>query len=276
MAKSLILSLSLLLAVVARAQTADCLDRGFVDSLIRHYLTSPDGPLRGNYNDPRWGKYADSVLLICPDAAEAYQLKAIPALKSGDYETAFRLNNKAVQIDPANYLDYRAFLKCIFTKDFEGALADFNKCLESKPTGGLMDHSYRFFAGICYMELGKYREAEESLLKDIALQKEGDANRTPHFNSLLYTGLLYYRMGEMAKARSFFLETVTAYEQHPEANYYLGMIAKKENNTPLAQNYFAIARRSMKTGYRMNEDNIYYANYPGQITIYEIEKEQQR
>lgn len=274
-AKSLILPLSLLLGTALYGQSAACGDPGYVDSLIRHYLTSPDGPLHGNYNDPRWGRYADSVLLVCPNAAEAYQLKAIPALKSGDYETAFRLNKKAAELDSAHYLDYLAFLKCIFTKDYSGALADFNLCITRNPTGGLMDHSYRFFAALCQMEMGNYIEAEQSFLQDIAMQKEGNAERTPHFNSSFYTGLNYFRMGDLAKAKQFFNQTVTGYEQHPEANYYLGLVAQEERNGQLAQHYFAIARRALKTGYRMNEDNIYYANYPGQVTVYEIDKVQQ-
>ncbi|MET0638098.1 MAG: tetratricopeptide repeat protein [Chitinophagaceae bacterium] len=250
--------------------TADCSNNHYRDSLVEHYIRNGAEKLPDSYNNPRWGLYCDSVLMVCPNTAEAYQLKAIPSLKGGDYETAFRLNDKAVELEPRNYLDYRAFLKCIFTKDYNGSITDFKEAEKLSPKGGLMDHSYSFFIGLCYMELGRYQDAEEYFKKDITMQTGGDSLQLPHFNSLFYTGLLYYRMSQFSKAKKYLEDCVGVYEQHPEANYYLAMIAGQEGNKAQKIRYLDIAKKALRNGYRLNEDNIYYANYPGQITIHEI------
>ena len=51
------------------------------------------------------------------------------------------------------------------------------------------------------------------------------------------------------------------------------MLYKRENNSELKNKYLLIAKQSKLQGYGLNEDNVYYAYYPHQITLYEINKE---
>jgi len=211
------------------------------------------------------------VLSICPQVAAAYQLKAVPAIKNGEYKKAFLLDEKAAALDSAQFLSYLGFLKCIFTKDYAGAITDFNRALRIVPGGAEMDHSFYFYLGLCYLELGQYPEAEINFHQDIFSQTNGDSSREIHYNSLLYMGITKSANNELDSAEIYFKKSLQLYPQLPEANYYLALMYKKRKESDAEKKYLEIARTSLLEGYSMNEDNLYYVNYPRQITLYEID-----
>jgi tetratricopeptide (TPR) repeat protein len=255
------------------SNSSDCENGRFRDSLIARYVDSGAEKLPYIYNNPAWGSYLDSVLSICPNVAAAYQLKAVPAIKNGEYIKAYRLDEKATELDSQRYVPYLAFLKCIFTKDYSGAITDFNRANRIIPGGAEMDHSFYFYLGICYLELGKYQEAEVNFDKDIFSQNKGDSTREIHFNTLLYMGITKSENNELDSAELYLKKCLSIYKELPEANYYLALIYKKRNRPDLEKKYLATAQRSIIEGYSMNEDNLYYVNYPKQITLYEVKKE---
>lgn len=283
MAKSLILFLSFLLpAYVGFGQSTmqlqancDCSNKKIRDSLAEHYLDK--GAYRFSYNSNEWQLYCDSLIAICPNIARAYQLKAIPYIKFADYAKAFPLEDKAVELEPKNYTAYRGFLKCIFTKDYEGAIIDFQKAQQLTPNSYEMDHTYPFYEGLCNLELGNYSLAEENFRKDILIQTGGDTSKQNkiHFNTFLYLGLVYYEMKQDERAKDNLQKCITIFREHPVANFYLAMLYKRENNTGLKRKYLDIAKQAKEKGYNINEDNIYYAYYPHQVTLYEINEELQ-
>ena len=73
-------------------------------------------------------------------------------------------------------------------------------------------------------------------------------------------------------AKTYLLKCLAQYKQHPVANYYLAMVYKREKNYALEKQYLLIAKEAFEQGYGINEDNVYYANYPHQIRIYEVEQ----
>jgi len=251
----------------------DCENRKFRDSLIVRYVDSGAEKLPYYYNNPAWGSYLDSVISICPNVASAYQLKAVPAIKNGEYSKAYRLDEKAAELDSPQYVSYLGFLKCIFTKDYTGAIIDFNRAIKIIPGGAEMDHSFYFYLGICYLELGKYRDAEANFNKDIFSQNRGDSTGDIHFNSLLYMGITKSENNELDSAEIYLKKCLHIYKQLPEANYYLAFIYKKKKEANLEKNYLEIAQKSILGGYSMNEGNLYYVNYPRQITLYEVNKQ---
>lgn len=283
MEKSLTLFLSFLLVAQIcicqqmqnKATKSDCYNKQVQDSLIEKYLTN--GAEKNDYNTPAWQLYCDSLIAICPNIAVAYQLKAIPFIKSGDYAKAFPLEDSAVALAPGEFTAYRGFLKCIFSKDYTGAIIDFQKAQQLTPDSYEMDHTYFFYEGLCNLELRNYAVAEKNFMKDIFIQTGGGVNKqsNAHFNTLLYTGILYYEMNDHVKAKEYLLRCLATYRELPDANYYLAIIYKKENNTALTNKYLQIAKQSKLKGYNLNEDNTYYAYYPHQITLFEIEKELQ-
>lgn len=256
----------------ATAVNIDCGNTHTKDSLINRFIDSGAERLLNLYNNPAWESYCDSLIALCPGIAAAYQLKAVPYIKNGAYEKAFALVNKAVELDPRSYTAYRGFLKCIFTKDYEGAITDFQKAQQLTPNGGEMDHTYKFYEGLCNLELGNYAAAEGNLDDDISIQTGNNPKETPHFNSFLYKGILYYEMKRFAGAKEYLQKCLTIFKQLPEANYYLALAYKNTRQPALAKKYLEIAKQSIIDGYSMNEDNLYYAYYPHQVTLYEIEQ----
>lgn len=275
MAKSWLWCLSLLL--VARLGSSQavptnlaekCGSKHYQDSLVAKYIEN--GAHKYSYNDPRWTRCCDSLLAVCPNVAYAYQQKAVPLIKDGKYAEAFALENRAAELDPRAWLAYRGFLKCIFTKDYEGAIIDFQQVARLKPGSREMDHTYPFFEGLCNLELGNYQRAEANFKEDIHQQKGPSGQQAIHFNTLFYVGVLYLEMKDYALAKTYLTQCLKAYPQHPEANYYLGLTYRALGDKSLALRYLVAAQKALASGYRLNEDNIYYANYPRQITAYEL------
>ena len=245
-----------------------CGSKAYQDSLVARYLDR--GAHRISYLSPRWGQYCDSLIAACPNIAYAYQQKAMPLIKCGDYAQAFPLIDKAVALDANRWLAYRGFLKCIFTKDYAGAIADFQRVAKLKPNGREMDHTYPFFEGACELELGHYQRAATAFANDIALQRGHDGQGQIHFNTLFYAGVVAARLKQYAPAQAYFQQCLHAYPQHPEANYYLALTYRAQGQPGAALQYLEAAQRALIGGYRLNEDNIFYANYPEQITEHEV------
>jgi tetratricopeptide (TPR) repeat protein len=242
------------------------------DSLIKRYIDQGADLLPNMYNNPVWQKYCDSIIALCPNTAEAYQLKAVPFIKNGEYEKAMPLYDRAAQVDPGRYTGHRGFIKCLFTKDYESAIADLQKAHQLVPNGYVMDHTFQFYEGLCHLELGNYTPAEQCLKQDIYIQTNGDPKKRPHFNSLLYMGILYYEMGKYDQARTYLLNCLNLYEKLPVANYYLAFVLGRNGNLVAKKQYLEIAKQSYLDGYRMNEDQLYYVNYPHEVKLYEIEE----
>jgi tetratricopeptide (TPR) repeat protein len=252
----------------ARLPAGDCSSKAYQDSLVARYLDR--GAHRISYLSPRWGLYCDSVIAACPNIAYAYQQKAMPLIKCGDYAQAFPLIDKAVALDANQWLAYRGFLKGIFTKDYAGALADFRRIAQLKPNGREMDHTYAFFAGLCNLEMGNYKQAEADFNEDMRQQIGADGRGEIHFNTLYYAGLRALKQQQYPQAQAYLERCLKAYAQHPEGNYYLALAHQAQGQKAAARQHLDTAQRALIGGYRLNEDNIFYTNYPGQITEYEV------
>ena len=253
-----------------RPLAAGCERKTYRDSLIAHYIER--GAEQVSYLDPRWNLYCDSLIAICPNIAIAYQHKAVPLVKDGKWEEAFALENKAVELDPQVWLPYRGYLKVIKTKDYEGGLADFQLAARRTANGREMDHTYPFFEGLCHLKMGNYALAERDFKRDMALQKSSVAEADIHFNSFFYTGILYWKMKNYALAEQHLLQCLKQYAQHPDANYYLGLTYRAQKRETEARQRLTFAQQCLTKGYRLNEDNIVYENYPYQITSYEVQQ----
>jgi len=71
--------------------------------------------------------YIDSALNIVPKASQLWQQKAMPLFKQKKYEIAMPFLDSAVKYDKTkHWLEYRAFIKCIFQKSYRAAIKDFN------------------------------------------------------------------------------------------------------------------------------------------------------
>jgi hypothetical protein len=69
--------------------------------------------------------YLDSALAIMPTNAYYWQQKSMPLYKAHKHELGKPFVDSAVKYDPSHWLEYRAFLKCIYHRTYTDALTDF-------------------------------------------------------------------------------------------------------------------------------------------------------
>ncbi len=246
-----------------------CFDKKYEDSIVHKYLETL--AWEKGYNHADWGLYCDTVIALCPNIAEAYREKAIPHIKYGNYAVAMPLEDKAVALNQGQWLDYRGFLKVIFTKDYAGAIIDFENSEKNKPFGGLMDHTYSFYLALSYTGLKDFNQAIVHLKKDSSTQKMQNKKNDIHFNTLLYFGIAYYQLNNYTTANYYLAACLQQYNNHPDALYYIGSSNYKLNKKKEATTHLKASLAAIKAGYSMNEDNEAYCNYPYQIAQYEIE-----
>lgn len=267
MVKSFLLFLSLIIVFQAKAQPViDCYSKVVQDSLVHIYEKKAS---KYGFNHPHWEETWDSLLTICPNVAEAYHEKAVAYIRNGDYAKAFEFEEKAVDLDPQRWIAYYAFMNCIFSKNYEKALIEFNRADTLVPNASVMDHTYSFYRGISYLELNELDKAELEFLKDIRQQRRSNEHNDIHFNSLLYLGIVYSEMKEFDKAEKYFRDCLQQYEQLPEANYYLAQTLKIIGNREYSL-YFEKAKQYFSAGFRINEPTEMYVNYPRQISEQEL------
>jgi tetratricopeptide (TPR) repeat protein len=251
----------------ARAQAPFCDNEKAIDSAI-HWISHTY-----SYTGQGWQDACDSLLVICPDLDQVWQMKAMPCIKMGDWHGCFSNLTHAVQINPEGWLGYQAFLKCMFTKDYAGALRDFQRCDTLVRGAGVMDHSYDFFMGICCLGMKDYKGAYTYLKKDVDNQAKRRGNDNVHYVSLYFWGMYQYLNGTYAEAVTTFRRVLKIFPQYPEPSFYLGMTLKKLGKEEEAQVCFRKAREGLLAGYNSNEDQEFYINYPYAIALPDIEEQ---
>src|ERR1700733_6750989 len=93
------------------------------DSIEKKYLDS--GAYNYSYFSDRWNLYIDSAIAITPDDDFLWEEKAMPCFKARKYEVGMQYIDVAVQLNPKRWLEYRAFIKCVFSKTYKDAIVDF-------------------------------------------------------------------------------------------------------------------------------------------------------
>jgi tetratricopeptide (TPR) repeat protein len=262
--KTLFLSLGLLCVYTTRAQNKISLR----DSSESYFSKKTE---HMSYMTREWQLYADSALLIDPTNDEMWQTKGMPYLKSGNYALAFRYYDKAVDLNPKRWLAYRAFCKAMFLKDYSAALIDFEKAGQYPDIPKYtMDHTFYFYQGLCYLESNQPANAIPLFEKSLNQQKTDNSDQSVHYLDLFYLGLAHYHSGDMANAIRFLKQAEAKYTQLPDVLYYLAIIYHQQKNFLLAASYLKKAQMGFDQEYRFTEDNIFYVNYPRQISRTEL------
>jgi tetratricopeptide (TPR) repeat protein len=227
------------------------------------------------YNSSEWQIYADSALLMDAKNDHVWQQKAMPYLKNGDFENWVKNIAHAVEIDPKRWLPYRAFCRLAFMKDYDEALKDLEEAekYNKNEMEYVMDHTYDMYKGLCYLETNRLELAKKHLQKSVDYQLNARGEAWTHYVDLFYLGMVHHLLKDDSRAVYYLDKSLKQYAQFPDANYYKGMILKSLNRPTEALEHLLAAQKAMKNGYRMNEDNEIYANYPLQIGALDIEKE---
>ena len=195
--------------------------------------------------------------------AYLWQQKAMPYYKARKYSVGKSFLDKAVQYDEKRWLAYRGFMKCVFSKDYEGAIEDFETCIRKYGNSYEMDHTYSFYIGLSYLQLNEFEKAEKTLKVDIEEQSKrlGEG----HYLDLFYYGISKYEQQKWEEAIVGFDKSLIQYPDFSDVEYYkaicLARLGKKEEASQL----LIKAKKDAEKGYTINEDNSIYEIYPYKV-----------
>lgn len=222
------------------------------------------------YSENR-GKYIDSILQIIPDNAQMWQQRGMLLCKEKKYELGMPYLDSAVKYNRNQYLDYRAFMKCIFTKNYTASIEDFKAAKLLKGNTYIMDHTYDFYTGLCYLQLNKFDSAEYLFTQTIEDEKSQHGASWVHHLHWFYLGVVKYEKEEYQNAISCFDSSINIYSRFSDAKYYKALCLEKLKKYKEASETMDQADNDSKHGTTINEDNVIYEMYPYQVYKHVLE-----
>ncbi len=198
----------------------------------------------------------DKAIRLNPDYAWAYYQKSVPFFKRGLFAEGVSLINKAIELEPQNYLYYRAYWY-FYNRSYNFCIRDLEEFYTNHKTsycstpGGELE--MRLLLAIGYAHKGEYLKGIywiENLMEYYKTQ--------PHlkgFYDHFCFGLLYYKNNQFNLALSEFEKQLETHDEFADTYYYLGLIKEKESKDILAQEYFKNALAKMNGengGYSLN------------------------
>lgn len=226
------------------------------DSIVLKYLKW--GAWRHSYFSSEWQIHIDSGLKVDHTIAYLWQQKGMPYMKCGKYEIGMNLIDSAVYYDLNNYLNYRAFLKCIFQKNYKSSLEDFNLSISKNCEDNIMDHTRHFYMGLCYLQLNDFFNAEKCFNISINEQIKVHSKEWVSYIDKFYLAITFYELRTYDKAVKLFDEVLKVYEHFADTKYYKALSLKYIGNKLLGQKLLNEALIDLKTGYTINEGNSKY------------------
>ena len=233
------------------------------DSIISEHLKH--GAWKHSYYSREWQEEIDKGIAKDSTIAYLWQQKAMPLFKQGKYELGMQYIDKAVRYAPEDYLDYRAFIKCIFAKSYAAAIADFEACKRRFGYSYVQDHSYDFYIALSKIQLNQYEEAKQMLIQDLAAQEARAGKDFVHFLDIFYLGICHYELGEYARAEKVLGAAIEIYPQFSDAQYYRSLCLLRMGDKEVAQALYKEAKENGLAGYTINESNAIYERYPYQV-----------
>lgn len=235
------------------------------EQLIDKYLRN--GAWRYYMFSSEWQLCIDSGISINPGIAYFYQQKSMPYFKQGKYEVAMPILDKAVVLDEGAYIDYRAFMKCIFSKQYEASIVDFKKAKIVKGENVyVMDHSYDFYIGLSLIQLNRFNEAIPYLKNSINKVLTTSGEKWVHALDYFYLGIAYQELQQHKEAIFYFDKALTNYQNFSDAEYYKVLSLSRSGKYEEASELLKFCDKHFKMGFTINEDNAIYERYPYQIS----------
>ena len=233
------------------------------EALIEEYLINCATQINYKFQMSEWQDCLDKGLEKDSTVAYFWQQKAMPYFKARKYEVGMAYLDKAVFYKPERWLSYRAFIKCIFSKQYKEALIDFQKCVEMEGNSYEMDHTYNFHIALCHLQLNHFEIAEQIFKKDIFEQENewGEA----HFLDIFYYGMSLYEQKKWEKAIQQFDKALEQYPTFSDVKYYKAFALKQLGEISDFKTLILEAKMDAENGNSINEANSVYEPYPYQI-----------
>jgi len=257
----IIILINLTLIVSSRAQVENEKKKR-QDQIIEEVLKSDEFNI-GLYSIQRQ-EAIDKGLAKDSTVAYLWQQKAMPLYKQGKYELGLPYLDKAVKYDKEAYLEYRAFMKCIFAKTYKDAIIDFEECKKMRGNSYVMDHSYDFYIALCYLQLNEFEKSERILENNIDSLITAKNEDWVHHLDLFYFGISKYEQKKYKEAIEVFNWALKKYPQFSDVQYYKANALAYLRENDEAQKMYEEYKINAAVGYTINEDNVVYELYPYQ------------
>jgi tetratricopeptide (TPR) repeat protein len=185
--------------------------------------------------------YFQESLDLCPTFDYSWMEKAVPYLKRGLFIEWKKMIDKAVEINPVEYLAYRGWCRLQFLRDYKGYIKDIEKLKELVnydigycQTG---DYHLEIARALCYKELGNKMKA-----KEIFTNKLADSNYYVGIYDYYHFGVLEFELGDYKQAKKHFLKQIEINDDLAETYYFLGLIAKRNNKIQASKKHLLKAQ----------------------------------
>ena len=232
--------------------------------IIEKYLKK--GAWNHHFLTKEWNEWIDKGIQENSTIAYLWQQKALPFWKQKKYQLGIAYYNKAVELDQERWLSRLAFLKCIFAKDYEGALNDLKLYIKEYGSTYEQDHPLELYMGICYLQLNQFDKALKVLKENVNIQEKEHGVNWVHYLDRYYLAISYYEKSNYTMAIYELNKVLKEYPKFSDAQYYksicLNYLEKKENSVKL----MTIGKLNFENGNTFNEDSNQYEVYPYQLT----------
>lgn len=234
------------------------------DAIVTQYLDSCAYKHNYVFEMSEWQNCIDEGLKKDSTIAYLWQQKAMPYFKCKKYEVGMPYLDKAVLYNKQEWLSYRAFIKCIFAKTYKAAINDFEECTKLYGNNYVMDHTYQFYIGLCYLQLNEYEKAEK-IFDDYVNDIYKNRQQLEHPTAYFYQAIAKYELKKWDQAIAVFDKALKIYPQFSDAKYYKAICWLKQGKSrEEVVALVGIAREDAAKGFTINEDNTIYETYPYQ------------
>jgi len=251
--------LPVLLSSMANAQTKKLTQEEIIDK----YLNK--GAFYYGLFSREFQQKIDEGLKLDSTISVLWQQKAIAMIFQMKYSEGMKCLDKAVKFNQDRWLEYRGFINCIYVKNYEAAIRDFEQCKKLHDGRYVMDHSYNYFLGVCYLQLNQFKTAEELLEMDARNSKGPQDEDNGHYLTYFYLAISKMEQGRYQEAILDFDRSLRIYDHFSDAKYYkafaLGKLWKVED----AKKLYEEAKADANLGYTINDEHSKHGRYPYQV-----------
>ena len=198
----------------------------------------------------------DAAIRIGPKYAWAYYEKSVPFFKRGLLAEGVSLINKAIELEPRQYLYYRAYWY-FYNRSYEHCIQDLealytiHQAAYTSTPGGELE--MRLILGMAYAQTGDLSKGIH-WIQNLMDSYEAQPSLKGFYDHFCL-GVLYYQNGQYELAQAEFEKQLKVDANFADTYYYLGLVQEKASQSAQAKTYYqqALERfQGQHGGYSVN------------------------
>ncbi|SFW38743.1 Tetratricopeptide repeat-containing protein [Sinomicrobium oceani] len=205
----------------------------------------------------------EAALQYNQENSKALMERSVAFNKAGDFQTGFQYLDRAVDLNPREYLGYRGWIRLRKMRDYEKALSDFNRLDSLTPNfvDAPWGEDIDFLRGECYFGKKDYTHAIKLFERSIENQGEDWAD----VQTFVYLGLCHYELRNHEKSIKEFQRALKQSDKICEAYFGLAKVHLRLGEKEKAKNFIEKAAHTISH----KRDDV-YNEYLNEIYLSEI------